>query len=166
MTKQNTTDRENLISSYQSLIKSQKTLLLSTTFEETPNISYAPYVRDQQGRFYIFVSQLAAHTRNLNANGKASVMLIQSEQASDNLHARLRATFSCKALQINRQDPLFAAQMQAMMERFGDIIGLLQTLPDFHLYCLTPNKGQFIAGFGQAYAIDLEKDAPVLVESK
>ncbi|MCW8882038.1 MAG: pyridoxamine 5'-phosphate oxidase family protein, partial [Sedimenticola sp.] len=45
---------------YQALIASQQTLILSTVNQhQQPEISYAPFVQDEQGVFYIFVSELA-----------------------------------------------------------------------------------------------------------
>lgn len=144
---------------YHTLIASQQTLQLATSASDgSPHISYAPYVRDNEGRFYIFVSQLAAHTKHIQESGKAAVMFIRPEQESENLHARVRATFQCSVEAIDREDPLFAEQMTAMTEQFGDIIKLLYSLPDFHLFRLTPISGQFIAGFGQAFEIDVAND--------
>jgi putative heme iron utilization protein len=45
--------------------------------------------------------------------------------------------------------------LQALQDRFGDVVALLRTLPDFHLIELTPETGHYVAGFGRAYAIDL-----------
>ena len=41
-----------------------------------------------------------------------------------------------------------------MAERLGGTVGLLRQLGDFHLIKLTPQTGQYIAGFGQAFDID------------
>ncbi|PPK76403.1 pyridoxamine 5'-phosphate oxidase [Methylobacter tundripaludum] len=50
----------------QELLASQQTLLLSTASASCVlDLSYAPFVRDQAGCFYIFVSELAGHTSNL-----------------------------------------------------------------------------------------------------
>ena len=97
---ENLTEKANAL---QELLSSQQTLLLSTaSVSDVPDLSYAPFVRDQAGCFYIFVSALAAHTANLLANPKASVMFIPPESESHNLFARERAVFNCKAREISR----------------------------------------------------------------
>lgn len=97
---ENLTDKANAL---QELLASQQTLLLSTaSVSGVPDLSYAPFVRDQAGCFYIFVSELAAHTANLLANLRTSVMFIRTESESRNLFARERAVFNCKAREISR----------------------------------------------------------------
>ena len=53
---------------------SVKTLSLSTLTEEgRPNISYAPFIEDGHGHFYLFLSQLASHTQDLLKQPIASI---------------------------------------------------------------------------------------------
>ncbi len=69
--------------SFANFKQSVKTLQLSTlTTEGKPNASYSPFVTDEQGNFYIFISQLASHTQDLLANLQASILLIQDEAES------------------------------------------------------------------------------------
>ncbi|TRW90722.1 HugZ family protein [Candidatus Methylobacter oryzae] len=158
-------DTENLsekAKSLQELLVSQQTLLLSTASDSgVPDISVAPYVRDQVGCFYIFISELATHTTNLLNNPQASVMFIRPESESNNLFARERAVFNCKAKEIRREEPLYAAQLKVLLGKFGEIVSLLNSLNDFHLFALCPETGRYVMGFGQAYAINV-KDGKVL----
>jgi heme iron utilization protein len=119
-----------------------------------------PFVRDEAGCFYIFVSELAAHTANLLANPTASVMLIRPESESSNLFARERAVFICKPREIGRNEQLYATQLKAMQTQFGEVVSLLRSLPDFHLFALCPESARYVAGFGQAYTINV-KDGSV-----
>ena len=90
-------DLEKISKDYQSLVASQQTLLLSTASEDAhPLISYAPYVRDRQGNYYIYISGLAGHTINLLNNALASIMFIRSESESQNLYARERVVLHCR----------------------------------------------------------------------
>lgn len=56
----------------QNLIASQQTLLLSTASPNgIPDISYALFVRDPTGHYYIFISELDSHNDSLSrANQK------------------------------------------------------------------------------------------------
>ena len=46
--------------------------------------------------------------------------------------------------------------LDAMAAKLGDTLAVLRQLGDFHLIKLTPQTGQFIAGFGRAFEIDVE----------
>ena len=144
---------------YRELILSQQTLLLSTVTEQgEPECSYAPYIRDQQGVFYIYVSELATHTRNMLQKGSASVLFIRPEKEVKNLFARERVVFNCEVNEVQGSDERYDKQLLKMKHKFGETVDLLCSLPDFHLLALTPLNGKYIAGFGQAYLIDLTSD--------
>ena len=139
------------------LLAASQTLLLSTSsLEGVPDLGYAPCVRDEKGCFYIFISELAQHTANLLANPQASVMFIQPESESRNLFARERAVFQCRATIIHPEEACYQAQLTNFQTRFGEVVGLLRSLSDFHLFALAPESGRYVAGFGQAYAINAE----------
>jgi len=144
---------------YQQLIQSQQTLLLSTVTEQgKPESSYAPYVRDEAGVFYIYVSELASHTKNMLQNQQASILFIQPEKECKNLFARERVIFDCSINEVQREDECYYKQMLIMKEQLGETVELLQSLPDFHLLALTPVNGKYIAGFGKAFSIDQDQD--------
>jgi heme iron utilization protein len=138
------------------LLASQQTLLLSTaSITGIPDISYAPFVRDEAGSFYVFISELAAHTDNLLTNPQVSVMFVRPESESNNLFARERAIFDCSVKEIERNDDCYSTQLKALQTKFGEIVGVLRSLSDFHLFALSPISGRYVAGFGQAYTINI-----------
>lgn len=138
------------------LITACETLLLSTVNAgHQPEISYAPYIRDRAGDFVIYVSELAAHTGNLLRGGEAALMFIESEAASRNPFARQRVVLHCQAQEVVRTAEHYGVLLDRLEERFGETVGLLRSLPDFHLITLTPCSGRYVAGFGRAYEIDL-----------
>lgn len=156
MTENQDPDLLHAAEAYRHLIDAQQTLLLSTcSAERQPEISYAPFVRDEHGHFYIFISELAKHTQNLLQNPKASILFIEPEPGCRNLFARERVIFDCGARAIAPDDPFYHRRLRAMEDKFGNVVALLRTLPDFHLIELTPETGHYVAGFGKAYAIDL-----------
>ena len=141
------------------LILSQQTLLLSTVTEQNePECSYAPYVRDQQGVFYIYVSELATHTKNMLQKRSASMLFIRPENEVKNLFARERVVYKCVVDEVQSSDEQYHKQLLNMKDKFGETVELLRSLSDFHLLALTPLNGKYIAGFGQAYNIDLTSD--------
>lgn len=135
------------------LQQANSTLLLSTLGEDFPEISYAPFVRDEEGVFYIFISELAAHTQNLLRNPLASVMFIADEEGSRNLFARERLTFKCEAHEMLSSESHYPLLLDKLEKKFGNVVGMLRSLPDFHLFCLRPIEGRYVVGFGSAYVV-------------
>ena len=147
---------EDFTRRYHELIASQQTLLLSTASAfGVPDISYAPFVRDHAGLFYIFVSEIAGHTANLLTNPQASLLFIRPESECRNLFARERAVLSCSVKEIRREDEIFIARLQALQDEFGEVVNVLRSLSDFHLFALRPESGRFVIGFGRAFTINM-----------
>lgn len=150
------TDREHqsLQQACDDLISQQIGLLLaSLSSDGKADISYAPYIRDESG-FYIFVSELAKHTQNLLSHQQASILFIEPESDAANPFARRRLTMQCGVEEISRADPLYDLKLDVMAGKFGEIVGVLRCLPDFHLLLLRPQQGQFVGGFGKAFPVD------------
>ncbi|MEQ1638081.1 MAG: pyridoxamine 5'-phosphate oxidase family protein [Methylococcales bacterium] len=153
------TELTDLSKQYQGLLLSQQTLLLSTASAQgVPDISYAPFVRDQAGCFNIYVSELASHTHNLLKNPRASVLFIRPEAASSNLFARERAVIACTVKEISREDVSYLPRLQTLREKFGDVINLLSSLNDFHLFVLCPESARYVVGFGRAFNVNITDD--------
>lgn len=156
MSNPDSTDLQQAEADFQALVEAHQTLLLSTvTAEGQPEISYAPYVRDQAGRFYIYVSELAAHTGNLQGQGRAAILFIRPETETRNPFARERVVLKCRADEVSRSDPDYGQMLALMEQRFGDTVALIRGLPDFHLFALTPTAGHYVAGFGKTYQLEL-----------
>lgn len=148
------TERQSLQQACDSLITQHNSLLLASINREgKADISYAPYFRDSSG-FYVFVSELAKHTQNLLFNPHASVLFIEPEACAANAFARLRLTLDCHVQEISKTNQDYSQKLDAMAAKFGDTVSVLRSLPDFHLLLLTPQSGQFVAGFGKAFPVD------------
>ncbi len=145
---------QTLEESFTNFKQSVKTLQLATlTPEGKPNASYSPFVIDEQGNFYIFVSQLASHTQDLLANPQASILLIQDEAESKQIFARRRISYQCDVEIVGDESSDYIPMLDALENRFGTIVELLRTLPDFILFRLKPTQGQYVKGFGKAYKL-------------
>lgn len=159
MTKPETTPEEVL----HTLKNSVQTILLSTVGDDgNPHSGATPFIfgstqRDEEHHVFIFVSQLALHTRDLLSNGKASVMLIADESESPQIFARTRVSYQCQAEKIAPEDASYEELLDRFQKKRGKMMGLLRTLPDFVLFRLIPQRGQFVMGFGRAYQLSGEK---------
>jgi len=126
-------------------------VLATVDGEGQPEASHVPFV-EHGDCFYIFVSELASHTRNLQQSGVGSVMFVES--GGDHAFTRKRLTCRCRASVIERDAALFEFVMQLMEDRFGNLVATLRGLGDFHLVQLEPMSGNFVLGFGKAFEVD------------
>lgn len=130
-----------------------RTLQLATVGEDgAPHTGYTPHLFDGAD-ILVFVSRLAAHTRDLLERPRAAVMLIADESETKQIFARTRVSYRCEASVIPPEDPSYAPLLDAFEARHGKMIGLLRQLPDFVLFRLRPTSGQFVMGFGKAYRL-------------
>lgn len=160
MTEMTDPELEDLTRRYRELIAVQQTLLLSTASANgVPDSSYAPFVRDDAGVFYIYVSKMAGHSANLRTNPQASLLFIRPESESPQLFARERAVLNCDVQEIIRGDALYDDRIQRLQNKFGEIVGVLRTLPDFHLFALHPQTGRYVVGFGRTFGINVMDNA-------
>ncbi|MFI3245442.1 MAG: pyridoxamine 5'-phosphate oxidase family protein [Ferrimonas sp.] len=133
--------------------QNQQTLLLASTDKtHKSNVSYAPYAIENN-HFYILISDIAKHGKNIKHNKQLSVMIIEDEHHTNNIYARKRLTFDVKAELVSRTSAEFIIGCDALISRFGDIAIHLRDLADFNLYRLRPYQGLFVKGFGQAFTI-------------
>ena len=154
----NATEREEILTSYNNFPGLFQSLLLATVSPQgNPCASYAPFVMDVEKNFYIFVSDLSAHTGNLKTTRGASVLLIEDEAKSQNIFARQRLSFDCQATLIDNNSSQWGEIAKRFQERFGQIIEMLRNLSDFHIFQLTPKEGLFVSGFGAAYKVSGEQ---------
>ena len=143
-----------------------RTVLLATADRDgVPESSYAPYVADDEGHVWIFVSQLARHTANLLEIPRAGLLFIADERDSPNPFARRRLRYRCDAEAFDVGSAAGSAALRHLEREFGAIVRTLRELPDFHLFKLSPRQGSYIEGFGAAWnwrgALPPAGDAPV-----
>ena len=119
-----------------------------------PQASYAPCVVDEERNIYVFVSGLSAHTQNLTATRKASVLFIEDEAKTQQIFARMRLSYDCTATLLERESEQWSAIAQQFEDRFGNIVEVMRGLADFRIFQLRPQSGNFVVGFGAAYKVD------------
>jgi putative heme iron utilization protein len=128
-----------------------KSLIMATVGVNTqPRASYAPFVYNSAA-FHVYLSRLSEHTQELITNPVVSILLIADEADTTQIFARMRLSYLCEAETIDRGEPGYDPTLNHFKRRFGNVMDLLQSLPDFVLFRLTPISGRFVSGFGQAY---------------
>lgn len=140
------------------LLANYKSVVLGSIGEnDYPFSSYAPCYYDGE-KIYIFISNIATHSKNIQSTNKASAFFVEDEKQSENIFARKRISLQCDVKIIQRDDNIFTPVMDAFQARHeGNTLGMLMGMSDFNLYALTPIYGEATFGFGEAYNIGGEK---------
>ena len=125
--------------------------------DDLPFCSYAPYIYDDN-RFYIYISDIATHTKNLHVNPVASLFFIEDECKTQNLFARKRISLQCASFKIARESPRFEEVLHLFAKKFEtSMVETLKNMIDFNLYELHVKAGEATFGFGKAYIIGGDK---------
>jgi len=115
--------------------------------------SYAPFVHYEH-KFYIFISNVAKHAKNLQTTPKASLLFIEDESKTEQIFARKRISLQCSSVMISRDDAKFNEVMEIFKSKFSEgMVGMLIGMADFNLYELSTDYGEATFGFGEAYNI-------------
>jgi heme oxygenase (biliverdin-IX-beta and delta-forming) len=131
-----------------------RSVLMATVNQDgVPEASYAPYVTDNNGNYYVFVSGLARHTRDFQETGHVSLQFIENEDSAQNLFARRRLTLLCDVSAIPRESPVHEEILGYFTQSFGRFVNTLQGLPDFRLFRFNPRSGLYVRGFGQTFRV-------------
>lgn len=138
------------------LLEQCQTLILATLNQDgSPLASTVPYAKIGN-EFFVYVSFMAGHTKNLLERKAVSVMLTEDESTSKQLFARHRVTMQSEATLVEKDSQSYADAMQDLSERHGKIIQVLQSMDDFVLVRLTPKQGTYVNGFGSAYFVNAD----------
>ena len=131
-----------------------KSVLLTTiSCHGVPDSSYEDYVRHDED-YYIYASELAQHTRNLIDTGSVSMLFVEGGRLDNRNPEHKRVVLKSRAIRVDRTSNRFKKVLQLFQQRFSDFPRILKSLPDFHLFRITPVNGAYVRGFGQAYLLD------------
>jgi putative heme iron utilization protein len=126
---------------------------ISKKLDGYPFGSVVPCVLDHCARPAIFISRLAEHTRNIEADPRVSLLV---QDAGADVQAAARVTLVGTATRVT-DDP---AALQARYVRYFPDAQRLVDLGDFAFYRIEPLTLRFIGGFGAIHWISAGSYAP------
>jgi len=139
------------------LLEPFQTMILGTLAENGyPFSSYAPFYYDGE-IIYVYLSNVATHTKNIQSSPKASSFFIEDESITKNMFKRKRISLQCDVTIIDREDDSYAHIMEAFVAKQGSTLGIFMRMTDFNLYALKPIYGEATFDFGETYNIGGEK---------
>ena len=144
-----------LTAALRELLQAQRTASLGTLDEHgAPFVSMVPYaLLPASGELVVHVSGLAAHTRNLERQPRAALMVCQAEVAGEPVHALARVSMDVTALPCPAGSAEHAAARAAYLARFPEAEPMT-ALGDFRFVRLQPIGARQVAGFGAARSLD------------
>jgi len=149
--------------------QARHSIILSTVdLKGVSETSITPFIADDSGNLYILISELAQHTQNILhllselPRGLEQVdnamcisgLVVADEPELEQLFARERLTLQLSPSEIYRESERFSVLVMQFEQKFGEVIPLLASLPDFHLIQLKIIKGGYVKGFGQAFTFE------------
>ncbi len=133
------------------LLRARTTAALGTLRAGAPFVSMVPYAL-AAGGFVVHVSALAAHTRDMLADARVSLMVAQAEDGATSPLGLMRVSVQGIAQQIPADAPELAALKAAYLARFPDAEPMFG-FGDFSIFLIQPESARFVAGFGQAHSL-------------
>lgn len=146
-------DLEKLKEQLEKFKKSRKSVILATIdkFGE-PLASYSPYV-EENGKIYMYLSDLSEHKQNIIQNKKVSVFYIEDENTAKMIAVRERLTY--KGIGNIVEDKVLESKIQSQfVEKHGKTYETLPAMHGFSLIEVSLMLGRYVFGFGNAYEID------------
>jgi heme iron utilization protein len=135
---------------------------LGTLHDGEPFVSMVPYaIVPEGGGFLIHVSGLSAHTRDMLAHPRVSLMVVADETRGVPPQARPRVTVQGDSEPIDRSSADHSSARAIYLARFPDA-GQTFELGDFSLFRIRPVSARFIAGFAQAVSLTPESFSTAL----
>ena len=132
------------------LLTGRVTAALGTLHAGAPYVSLVPFaLLPDLPAFVIHVSRLAAHTGDMLAEPRVSLLITGPEQPGASPLALPRITLLGTARPLANDAPEYPAARQAYIARFPDAAPLF-SLGDFSLFLIEPTEARWVAGFAQA----------------
>lgn len=140
------------------LLQGQRIAALGTTADDgAAFVSMAPFALEPaSGCVVMHVSALAAHTRNLVARPRVSLLVIQPEVPGQPVHALPRVTLEGEGRVLEPGGPDWQACRAVYLARFPEAEFMTQ-LGDFRFVAVRIMRARHVAGFGAARDVDREE---------
>jgi putative heme iron utilization protein len=133
-------------------LQTLKSLTISSLDEnKNPFSSYAPYVKYNH-KYYVYLSLMAKHSKNLTENKIASIFFAEDEKDCSNIFAKKRVSIQCNVKRLEQNTQNETEILNEFRIKFGvEMIDMLYKMQDFYLFEFTPFYGEAVFGFGKAY---------------
>jgi putative heme iron utilization protein len=144
------------------LLRSRPIAALGTLHDSEPFVSMVPFaIAGSPPRFVVHVSGLAAHTRDMDRDGRVSLLVTAEPGGDVTPQAVARVTIQGDAARLDEEDAFHAQARAAYLARFPESEPMFG-FGDFALFAITPRSARLVGGFAQARSFAAEGIANAL----
>jgi putative heme iron utilization protein len=133
------------------IIRGTRIAALGTIHDGEPNLAMIAYsFANDFSAFYIHVSRLGRHTRDMEHNPHVSLLITETDDQRLDPQTLARLAIQGMAELLSRNAADYAHVKHVYCKRFPESEALF-TLGDFNLWRITPKSGRYVAGFARAF---------------
>lgn len=121
---------------------------ISKRLEGFPFGSVSPFILDHAGRPVILISEIAEHTKNIDADPRVSIIV---QPYSTDMQVTGRITIIGRAQRLDDKDRLGPRYLRYFPQAESYFV-----MHDFHFYSIEPVRIRWIGGFGRIFWVDPE----------
>ncbi len=144
------------------LLRERSVAALGTLHAGAPYVSMVPYaIAPDASGLLVHVSRLASHTKDMRADARVSLLVMQEEGGGTSALALARASIQGTAIEIASGAPDLPGFTAAYLARFPDAAQLFG-FADFSLFRIRPESVRFVSGFAQAHSFTGESFTQLL----
>jgi putative heme iron utilization protein len=133
------------------LIRTQRTAALGTLRDGAPFVSLVLFATAEDfSAFYLHISGLARHTRDIQEDPRVSLMLAETDDGTRDPQTLARLSVEGKAVAVPRAAPA-AEEIRRLYVAKHPQTSFNFNLGDFALYFIEPQRARYVAGFGKAF---------------
>jgi hypothetical protein len=144
------------------LLRQRSVGALGTLHAGAPHVSMVPYAIAPDGSgLLIHVSRLSSHTKDMRADARVSLLVMQEEGGGVSALALPRASIQGSAQELAAGATDLPDFRDAYLQRFPDAAQLFG-FADFSLFKIRPESVRFVGGFSDAHSFTGETLARLL----
>lgn len=133
------------------LLRHQRTAALGTLYEGAPLVSLVLYLPNVDfSAFYLHLSRLAQHTQAILRDPQVSLMIAEPDTGQQDPQTLARVSLQGVASILSPTDVEHEIVRAAYVQHFPTA-AMTVSLGDFAFYQVEPQRGRFVAGFGQIF---------------
>jgi putative heme iron utilization protein len=112
-------------------------------------------VSDDLTSFYLHLSRLSVHTRDILADPRVSLLIRESDRGESDPQTLARVTLQGEVVTVSKTDSHYEAIKSLYLKKFPDA-EMRFSLGDFDLYRIHPKSARYVGGFAQAFNLTVE----------
>ena len=140
-----------------SLVSKSRVASLGTLHDGAPFVSMVLAAPDPSWSvWFIHVSRLASHTKDLLADGRVSLMLSMPDAGDGDPQQLARLTLVGTATELSDGSAEEDSAKAIYLGKFPHMAELVDQLGDFSFWVIRPSTARFVGGFARAFTLTPE----------